>query len=232
MTMSRRALLAVLALSLGSMAQVDAKPPVKAPTSHDWSRSFAVSVPGGFVMGNPRAKVRVLEYGSLTCPHCRHFAEDAVDKFVANYVSTGRVRYEFRPLMLDSTDLAAFLVARCGGPSRFFPIARTLYATQPAWKARTEDITEQQLSGIPDKLIPLRLAEKAQLFGVAQANGIPSARAKACLVDSAAQTKIAQMAQDATDAGVAGTPFFLINGKPAQVWDWDSLQQELQKAGA
>ena len=72
-------------------------------------------------MGNPKAKIEVVEYGSLTCPHCRHFAETAVNPLVAQYVRTGKASYEFRPFILDGIDVAANLVARCSGPATLLP---------------------------------------------------------------------------------------------------------------
>ena len=225
--MVRQALIALLAVALIQIGPAAAK---TAP-ARDWSEAFAVSSAGGFVMGNPRAKVKLVEYGSLTCPHCRHFAQDAAKPFVNQYVRTGRVSWEFRPMTLNATDLGATLLARCGGPSRFFPIAETLYATQPVWSAKTESVTQEQLDAIPEKLVGLRMAERAGIIPVAQAHGIPVARARACLTDAAAQARIAQIYQGAIDAGVPGTPYFLINGKQAPIWDWKTLQQELRKAG-
>jgi len=228
-TIVRRAFLVMLALSL--VAPAAAKAPVRPAPARDWSKSFAVSGAGGFVMGNPKAKMKVVEYGSLTCPHCRHFAQDAVRKFVTQYVRTGRASYEFRPMVLNSTDLAATLVGRCAGPSRFFPIMERLYATQPVWTARTEAITDAEFAAIPENRIALRMAEKAQLFGLARSAGIPDARARACLTSDAAQTRIVELYQAAMDAGVKGTPTFFLNGKQVPVWDWNSLKQELGKAG-
>ncbi|MEO7277642.1 MAG: thioredoxin domain-containing protein [Sphingomicrobium sp.] len=238
MTAVGRALTALVALALVPAISSAARTPSTARghtaarvSPRDWSRSFAESGSGGFVTGNPNARLKVVEYGSLTCPHCRHFAQDAVEKFIGRYVRSGKVSYEFRPMVLNATDLAATLLARCGGPSRFFPIAATLYATQPEWTARNESVTEAELAAIPDKLVALRMAERAQLFAVARANGIADKRARACLVDPAAQTRITQIHQDAIDSGVPGTPYFLVNGHKARIWDWSSLQKELGKAG-
>jgi protein-disulfide isomerase len=226
-TILGRALAVLLALALMPLGVAQAK---TAP-ARDWSKTFAVSSAGGFVMGNPKARVKLVEYGSLTCPHCRHFAQDAVKPLVSQYVRAGRVSWEFRPMVLNATDLGATLLARCAGPSRFFPIVEKLYATQPVWTARTEKVTQEQLNAIPDKEVGLKMAELAGIIPLAQASGIPPARARACLTDEAAQTRIAAIYQGAIDAGIPGTPYFLINGKQAPVWDWTSLQQELRKAG-
>ena len=66
------------------------------PAPRDWSRTVAATPEGGFRMGNPNAKVKLVEYGSLACPHCRHFEETGYKPLVQQYVRTGRVSYEFR----------------------------------------------------------------------------------------------------------------------------------------
>ena len=68
----------------------------KAAAARDWSRTVAVTPEGGFRMGNPAAHVKVVEYGSLACPHCRHFEETGYRPLVQKYVRTGQVSYEFR----------------------------------------------------------------------------------------------------------------------------------------
>ena len=70
--------------------------PVTAPTNGDWSQTYSATDAGGFLMGNPNAKVRLVEYGSLTCPHCREFDDTGVKPLVDTYVKKGLVGYEFR----------------------------------------------------------------------------------------------------------------------------------------
>ena len=69
------------------------------------ARWSAATPAGGFVMGNPNAKVKLIEYGSLTCPHCREFDEKGVQPLIANYVKTGQVSWEFRNYVRDAFDL-------------------------------------------------------------------------------------------------------------------------------
>ena len=71
-------------------------------------------------MGNPKAKVKLVEYGSLTCPHCRHFAETGMVPLKA-YVKSGKVSFEYRNYILNGIDVAATLVARCGGAAALLP---------------------------------------------------------------------------------------------------------------
>ncbi|MEO6225625.1 MAG: thioredoxin domain-containing protein [Sphingomicrobium sp.] len=219
-----RALGALLALCLVPLSASVAK----APATRDWSKTYWQSSAGGFGMGSPTARLKVIEYGSLTCPHCRHFAQDAVSPFVSRYVRSGRASYEFRPMVLNAQDLAATLIARCGGPSRFFPLAATLYATQPVWTAREIALPD----GIADQQIPLKVAQDAGLLPVASAGGIAPAAARSCLTSEPAQLRLSAMYQAALDAGVPGTPAIMINGKLTPVWDWKTLQEQLRKAGS
>src|SRR4029077_4194167 len=81
--------LAVLCLSVAALPAA-AKPGVRAAQSVDWTRTFSQSADGGFRMGNPEAKIAIVEYGSLTCSHCRHFAETAYKPLISEYVRTGK----------------------------------------------------------------------------------------------------------------------------------------------
>ena len=75
-------------------------------------------------MGNPNARVKLVEYGSLACPHCRHFEETGYKPLVQGYVRTGRVSYEFRSFLLNAPDISVSLLAHCAGPAKFFPMSR------------------------------------------------------------------------------------------------------------
>src|SRR3954447_16029928 len=110
----------------------------KAPPRADWTHVVAASPAGGFVLGNPKAKVKLVEYGSLSCPHCRAFDQDGVPTLLAKYVKPGQVSWEFRNYVRDAADLTAALISRCNGARSFFPLVRGLYKDQPAWfgKAR------------------------------------------------------------------------------------------------
>src|SRR4051812_20505535 len=157
-----RGLLLALLWILIVPAAASAKPPARAPRA-DWTRTYSVTPEGGFRMGNPKAKLAVVEYASLTCPHCRHFAETAVGPLVAQYVRTGKASYEFRPYILDGVDIAANLVARCNGPATFFPMAADLYATQPMWRARVSDEDMEKLGALPQGEMMVRIAEATGL---------------------------------------------------------------------
>src|SRR5689334_10704402 len=131
------ALAAALVLSILSVPAA-AKPPAKAPATHDWTHTVAATPEGGFRMGNPAARVKLIEYGSLACPHCRHFEETGYKPLLQGYVRSGKVSYEFRNLLISGPDLAISLLTRCAGPAKFFPMAEMVYATQTDWQKKIE----------------------------------------------------------------------------------------------
>lgn len=228
-----RAVFLVAALLFGAAvvaAPASARPHAGAARPVDWTRSFAVTADGGFRMGNPKAKVAIVEYGSLTCPHCRHFAETSVKPLITGYVRTGKASYEFRPLVLNGIDLAATLVARCGGPSRFFPIAEQLYASQPTWIGRITEDQQQKLQAMPETQMMLTIARITGVIGIAAAHGIPPVRAEACARNEPAARQLAKMAEAAGGRGVDGTPTFFVNGEKVPAYDWATLEPFLKKA--
>jgi len=88
---------------------------------------------GSFVemtMGNPDAAVTVIEYASLTCPHCANFHTGTWPDLKANYVETGKINFIFREVYFDRAGLWAAAVARCGGPDRYFGIIDILFKKQ------------------------------------------------------------------------------------------------------
>lgn len=229
MTNSRCLITAAAALLVLTPASTSAAV-AKSVARRDWTHTFSVSADGGFVMGNPKAKVAIVEYGSLTCPHCRHFAETAM-KPLARYLRSGKASYEYRSMTLNQIDVAATLVARCDGPKRFFPIAQELYATQPSWVGKITKADTDKLNALPADEMMLGVAKVAGLLSLAAAHGIPQAKAEACLKDQSATDQLAQTVQAAEARGVQGTPTFFINGKQVPAYDWETLEPFLKESG-
>ena len=224
--------LAALGLSVAVAPAMSAIQRHNSVHSVNWTRTVSATAEGGFKMGNPDAKIAVVEYGSLTCPHCRHFAEAGLKPLIAKYVRTGKASYEYRPLILNDIDVAATLVARCGGPSRFFPTAARLYATQSAWVGKITDSESDKLNSLPRDEMMLGIAKATGLLRVATAQGIPAAKAEACLRDKPAADQLQEMVQAASDKGVQGTPTFFVNDKLVSAYDWATLEPFLKDAGS
>lgn len=183
MRIARRAVLGLaLALAAGS-ALADAPP--TAPGQ----------APGDMSLGNPKAKVHVVEYASASCPHCARFETEVFPAFKQKYVDTGRVRYTLRELLTPPVSVAAagFLLARCAGPDHYFKVVDEVFRSQSRW-------TE----GAPIKPI---------FVEIAQQNGLDEAKLDACLKDKAAIDALDKRVRAGQATGVKATPTFFVNGK-------------------
>lgn len=220
-------LLAAFALPAGLAPQ-----PAVAAAQRDWTKTVVATPEGGFRMGNPAAAVKLIEYGSLTCPHCAHFSAEGVPGLIGD-VRSGRLSYEFRNFVRDPADLGAALVSRCVPPGRYFEVTAKLFDTQQQWIGRVMTLDEEQQKAL-DALEPAaRVSRLAEIADVAGVIGVPAAQAKACLADGKATEKLLDMRRVAIEqVQLEGTPTFLINGKKVSgVFDWASLQPHL-KAGS
>lgn len=216
------------ALSISPAVSVAKAAPVR-----DWSRIVVATPEGGFRMGNPAAPVKLVEYGSLACPHCRHFEETGYKPLVQGYVRTGKVSYEFRNLLLNAPDLAVSLLAHCAGPAKFFPMSEVVYATQPQWFDKVSKITDAQkaeLDKLPDTQVAARIGAIAGFPQIAARFGVTPARAQQCLTDPKGVERLINGTKAAEDAGITHTPTFLINGRVSDAALWEQLEPELKKA--
>lgn len=213
----------------------DRAPAVTADTKADWTQSVKPTPEGGFVMGNPAAPVHLVEYGSLTCPHCKAFNDEGTPNLIAEYVRPGKVSYEFRNYVRDPYDIAAALIARCDGPKDFFQLTGALYKDQPNWIAKVEALPsklDDQLDGLPEGQQFLARARAVGLQQWGAAHEVPQTQSTRCLTNTAEIDKLVQMNADGTDKyDIPGTPTFLINGKVADdATTWDTLKPALDAA--
>ena len=148
---------------------------------------------GDIMIGSDKAPVTVIEYASMTCPHCAHFSETTFPELQKRYIDTGKVRFTLRPFPLDALAAAGFMLARCGGNDKYMPIVETLFAKQPDWIVK-------------EPLPPLK--EIAKQFGISE-NAFNECLANQKLLDTI------QAVRDhaAQKLGVNSTPTFFVNGK-------------------
>ena len=209
--------------------------PVAPPANGDWSTVVSQTPEGGFAMGNPNAKVKLIEFGSMTCPHCAEFEEQGGQALIDNYVKKGLVSYEFRNFVRDPYDITASLIARCGGPSSFFGLTRAFYASQSEWIGKIQSAdpaTLQALEGQSPQAQFKALSDIAGFPAFAVMRGVPKAKTEACLADPAAATQLVQMNSDAvSNFNIQGTPSFAINGKTLEnVAGWAALEPKIKEA--
>ena len=226
----KAAFLIVAALAASAPA---APPRAKPPVATDWSRTVRRTPDGNFVQGNPAARVKLVEYLSLTCPHCALFEKEAIPPLTANYIRTGRVSYEVRHAIRDPFDMAATILSRCDGPAAFFAAAPVVYAEQEAWlgKGSAWAETKPQLDGLkPDQALT-RIAAGAGLDELFRRRGLIPQRQAACFAAVGEEQRLAK-ASDAIwqSPGFPGTPAFDINGQRANIRTWADLDAALAAA--
>lgn len=210
--------------------------PVKPPPGGDWTQVVSQTPAGGFMMGNPKATVKLVEFGSLTCDECKAFDDTGVPFLVDKYVKTGLVSWEFRNYVRDALDLTAALVVRCNGARSFFPLMRALYKDQPNWLAKVQAAPQDQLSALSTLPPNQQFVQSAKIAGLPQwaaVRGLPVAKSEQCLANEASINQLVQMASDITTQypEFRGTPTFVING--TMVTDasrWAGLEPKLREA--
>jgi len=210
---------------------------VAAPAGTSWTDNVSATA-DGFRMGNPKAAITLIEYGSFTCPHCRDFQAEGHEAIERDFVNTGKVNFEYRSMIRDPVDLTVALIAYCAPPESFFALNSQLFANQDemikAFSSRGQD-EQQALGKLPPEQRFVKIAEMANLIEFAKQRGLPEAKVRACLTD----TKKAQTLADHSEAVTkqypqfAGTPSFILNGTLLDsTASWSALKLRLSEAGA
>ena len=206
--------------------------PVAPPKNGDWTTVVSETTAGGFLMGNLNAKVKLVEFGSMTCPHCAEFDESGVKPLIDNYVKSGRVSYEFRNFVRDPFDVAASLVARCGGPTSFFGLTRGLYADQRDWVSKIQAADPGAMQRIQSLPPGQQFGELAKIAGFqewAAMRGLPPEKTAACLANQTEVDRLVQMQNDAVSSyDIPGTPGFLFNGELVTIQPGSTPWQQLE----
>ena len=189
------ALAAAAAFALGAAA-------IHAPTSTASALGLAAQAadvetsPSGmalgvFTLGDENAPVTVIEYASLTCPHCASFQRDVFGGIKRDYIDSGKIRYEFREVYFDRFGLAAAQVARCAGPERYFGLIDLLLTRQDDWTRADEP------------------GEKLKTMG--RQVGMSAEQIDACIADEDGARALVTMYQGfRNDPRLTGTPTLIV----------------------
>ena len=201
---------------------------------HDWSAHVAKLPSGAYLVGNPAAKVKLVEYASYTCPHCAAFVAESEPVLLHQMVKSGSTSWEVRNLIRDRIDLSAAVLAHCAPPAGFVALNHAIFAGQPEWLDRATDF--QQTNGARLQMYPVlaqlrAYADGAGLTAIGRAHGLTDARIDVCYADQAELDRITAMT-GAVPPGVVGTPAFFVGGKLVAGANWATLQPVLLAAGA
>ena len=144
------------------------------------------------ILGNPEAPITIIEYASLTCPHCAHFANDVLPEIKKEWIDTGKAKLVLRDYPLDEPALRAAMIARCAAPDRYYAFVDTFFAAQDKW---------------------VRPDYREALARLAKLGGMSNEEFDACLKNTELENKIVEGRLKATqELDVNSTPTFFING--------------------
>lgn len=149
---------------------------------------------GDVFLGDENAPVTVIEYASMTCPHCANFHETILPTLKEKYIETGKVKLIFREFPLDPRAYAASMLARCAGNEFYFPMTDVLFKQQSVW-SRAED-------------------PRPPLMQIAKLAGFTQESFEECLKNQELLDNVNATRKKAAEVyGVTGTPSFFINGE-------------------
>ncbi len=170
------------------------------------------------VIGSADAPITMIEYASLTCPHCAHFSEVIYPKLKESYIDTGKVRYVFRNFILNPVDLVVSTAVRCQPQDVQWPLIEMLFARQAEWMRNLRSGDRETI-----------LSDIAAVFRRA---GVSRADFDRCIADKALQQKLLDSTKAAGEHyDVQGTPTVIVNGrKLPPIGSFEELSEEIDKA--
>lgn len=247
--MTKSPLRTLLLASLGAVAlagcgetktdqtkQQDVIAKVAAPAGKSWSQTVAKTADGGYVMGNPDAPIKVIEFASITCSHCAAFSNESHEEIKRDFIDTGRVSLEVRNFIRDPLDATAAAIIRCAPVDRYFPLQENVFASQEELFAgvKGNDAAGEAAMKLPPAQRFPALAKALKLDQFFQSRGVTADQINACLgnVDN-----IGQLEQGTNAAAekykIQGTPTFVVNGQVAEgIAAWGPLRDHLRTMGA
>jgi len=208
--------------------------PIAAPAGTEWGETVTVSDADGYVLGNPDAPLKLIEYASHTCAGCASFAATGKPG-LKEYVDTGVLSFEQRNLVRDPIDLAIATLVRCGADENMQVLS------DQAWDNLEETFASIQQNAdayeaaaeLPLNERFIQIAEAAGLIDFFAARGVSADQQRECLSNTQTIERIAEnSAQQAEDLGINSTPSFILNGRKLDAVTWSDLEPVLQRAGA
>ncbi len=191
--------LAAVAIAAGAFMYLsvseETETPIAAAEASDSLSDVDTSGVVEMTLGSDDAPVTIVEYASFTCPHCRTFHENSFKQLKADYIDTGKVKFVYREVYFDRYGLWAGMMARCGGPDRYFGLVDLIYENQSAW-------TQGE---------PVQIAENLKKMG--RLSGMDDETLDACMTDADKASALNALYQKNAEAdGIRATPSFVING--------------------
>ncbi|MEZ5742916.1 MAG: thioredoxin domain-containing protein [Sphingomonadaceae bacterium] len=220
----------------GASASVEPIAEIAAPDGKTWSEVVAKTEEGGYLMGNPDAPIKLVEFGALSCSHCATFAQASAPELKESFVNSGRVSFELRHFMLSPLDIAGTLLATCGSTEAVIPLSDQFWGWQSEMFKNMQGADQARLQAIDEMPPEKRFASLAEITGMTQffaSRGVSAAQGSVCLNDEAKVEALVNQTEHANEElDVTGTPTFMINGRKVNGNTWSAIKTELENMGA
>ena len=193
----------------------------------------AVSDEDGYVLGNPDAPIKLVEYASYTCGACAAFTQTGAEPLKNDYVSTGLVSYELRNLDRNGIDTAISSIVRCTAPEAFHPLSDQVWIEHESLMGQLEAADLSAAESVPADQRWTYIAQQTGLLDFFASRGISREQATTCLADSAAVEGRSNTSNaTASELNINSTPTFILNGRILEERSWADLEAVLRRAGA
>ena len=174
-------------------------------------------LPRDFVLGDAKAPVTMIEYASLSCPHCASFSRESFKRIKSEYVDSGKVKFVFRSFPLNQPALVAAMVTKCQADAaenkveKYYSTLKILFKTQDSWAFDQEFL--------------------AKLSSIAGLNSMSGEDFKKCVDDQALQEQMLKNRMEASQSlQLRSTPTFFVNGEISEGYvDYVTLKKLIDK---
>ncbi len=176
------------------------------------------------VLGDKNAPIEIIEYASLTCPHCAAFHKEILPELKKKYIDTGKVKMIFRNYVFDNPfDVFASTLNRCVTEKKFFPLMGLYFKRQATW-LKYKEFGELRPYG---KYAAMGYA-KGEAIKIAKIAGMKESDAYLCL----ARPEVLKFLMDGNKTGVEkyevnSTPTLIVNGKKLDAYDFETIEKAI-----
>lgn len=220
----------------GSTSSAEPLAAVAPPEGTQWRDVVNKSEENGFVIGNPDAPIKLVEYAALTCGACAAFEQQAYGEIFDTYVADGRVSFEIRNYLLNPYGVPLAILTRCGDEQSYPALTEQVFKNQAALLQNAQAADPDQIRaalGKSDEVKFVELAGLMNLYEFFQARGISEDQAKSCLANPDIANELIEMTEKGQkEFKIEGTPSFFLNDRRIDYTGWDGLKTKLQEAGA
>ncbi len=221
----------VMAFSQTPTTKPDASPPAAAPAADKAPAASAddqtMDGYSDILLGDPKAPIKVIEYASMTCPHCAAFNKDVFHEFKKKWVDTGKANYVLRNFVLNGPDLVASMIARCVDRSQYYAYADLFLSRQAEWIPPWQNIKPEKDSTLAE------LADEAEMDKFLRPTGLSKEHMNKCLLSGKLRDDLLKQRVEGTKKfDIKGTPTIIVNGEtytgPHTYEDFDKALKEVK----